>query len=222
MTNPVSSGYVPCPPAFLKHLRQVCDKHGILLVIDEVQTGFYRTGTYFATEHVPGLRADIMVFAKGVANGFPISGIVSNKSLMQKLDVGSMGGTYAGNAVACAAGVAAQDVFATEDIAGNVKKRSEQLYKALNDMATSPKTGHLITQVRGQGVSPPPRLGSMTCACVTITCPSADLWTCSSSCLLWNSVYLQTHSLTKVFNPTPTSHPTLANASKNTVSNVDC
>ena len=149
--NPVS-GYVPCPPAFLRHLREVCDKHNILLIVDEVQSGFYRTGTYYASEHTEGLRPDIMIFAKGVANGFPISGIVSNQAISAKLDPGSLGGTYAGNAVACAAGIATQEVFETEDIAGNVHRRSEQLFTALNSLASGEKTKHLICEVRGQGV----------------------------------------------------------------------
>ncbi|WWD17970.1 4-aminobutyrate transaminase [Kwoniella shandongensis] len=146
-------GYVPCPPAFLHYLREVCDKHGIKLVIDEVQTGFFRTGKYFAIDHItPSFRPDIMVFAKGVANGFPISGIVANKETMDTLDVGSMGGTYAGNAVACAAGVAAQDVYASGEIEANVAARSEQLYATLNKLATSSKTKHLIADVRGLGL----------------------------------------------------------------------
>ena len=157
-----SSGYVPCPPAFLNHLREVCDKHGIMLIIDEVQTGFFRTGTYFAAEHTPGLRPDIMIFAKGIANGFPISGIVANKAVTDQLDPGSLGGTYAGNAVACAAGVAAQDVFRSEDIAGNVAARSKQLYAGLNELAQSPKTKHLFAEVRGVGVSDTPNNGQKT------------------------------------------------------------
>ncbi len=96
-----------------------------------------------------------MIFAKGVANGFPLSGIVSNEEVMARLDVGSLGGTYAGNAVACAAGVAVQDVFQSEDVEGNVARRSEELYKGLNELKGSPKTGHLVAEVRGQGVSQP-------------------------------------------------------------------
>ncbi|WWC86148.1 uncharacterized protein L201_001021 [Kwoniella dendrophila CBS 6074] len=146
-------GYVPVPPAFLRHLRQVCDKHGILLVIDEVQSGFFRTGSYFAIEQlVPELRPDILVFAKGVANGFPISGIASNKEIFSKLDVGSMGGTYSGNAVACAAGIAAQEVYQQGDIQKNVEVRSKQLFKYLNGLASGEKTKHLISQVRGMGL----------------------------------------------------------------------
>ncbi|WVQ85429.1 4-aminobutyrate transaminase [Cryptococcus sp. DSM 104549] len=145
-------GYVPCPPAFMRHLRDVCDKHGILLVVDEVQTGFFRTGKYFAVDHIADFRPDILVFAKGVANGFPISGISSTKEIMGKLDVGSMGGTYAGNAVACAAGIAAQDVYASGEVEANVAARSEELYAVLNKLASSPKTKHLIADVRGVGL----------------------------------------------------------------------
>ena len=94
-----------------------------------------------------------MIFAKGIANGYPLSGIVSSKQLMETLDVGSLGGTYAGNAVACAAGVAVQEVFATEDVEGKVARRANQLYSGLEALASSEKTKHLIAQVRGQGVS---------------------------------------------------------------------
>lgn len=146
-------GYVPCPPAFLKHLRTVCDKHGIMLIVDEVQTGFMRTGKYFSVEHTEGFKPDALIMAKGLANGFPLSGLVTRKELSDKLEPGSFGGTYAGNAVACAAGIAAQEVFQTEDIEGNVAARSAQLYTALNKLAESPKTKHIISEVRGQGVS---------------------------------------------------------------------
>ncbi|KIR67649.1 4-aminobutyrate transaminase [Cryptococcus bacillisporus CA1873] len=145
-------GYVPCPPAFMKHLREVCDKHGILLVVDEVQTGFFRTGKYFAVSSIPDFRPDVLVFAKGIANGFPLSGIASTKKLMDTLDVGSLGGTYAGNAVACAAGIAAQEIYASGEIEKNVAARSEQLFTALNKLASSEKTKHLIADVRGVGL----------------------------------------------------------------------
>lgn len=146
-------GYVPCPPAFLKHLREICDQHGILLVADEVQTGFFRTGKYFAVEHTdPSFRPDVVIFAKGVANGFPLSGIASTKELMGKLDVGSLGGTYAGNAVACAAAIAAQDVYSSGEIEKNVEARSKQLFARLNSLAKDEKTKHLIADVRGLGL----------------------------------------------------------------------
>lgn len=94
-----------------------------------------------------------MTFAKGVANGFPLSGIASSKALMDKFEPGTMGGTYAGNPVACAAGVAVQDVLATGEVKANVAARSEQIFNALRALQASPKTGHLIADVRGKGVS---------------------------------------------------------------------
>jgi 4-aminobutyrate aminotransferase len=115
-------GYVPAPKEFLEGLRQVCDQHGILLIIDEVQSGFGRTGNWFAIEE-SGVRPDILIMAKGLANGFPLSGVVSRKELMDKLKPGSMGGTYAGNAVSCAAAVAVADVMKEEKILENVNER---------------------------------------------------------------------------------------------------
>ncbi|KAF8585939.1 hypothetical protein K439DRAFT_1632198, partial [Ramaria rubella] len=144
-------GYVPAPPAFLRGLREVCDKHGILLIIDEVQCGFGRAGKYFAIEY-SGVKPDIMIMAKGIANGFPLSGIVSRKELMDTQAPGSIGGTYAGNAVACAAAVACADVMKEENILGNVQARSVELFKALNELRTNPATAPYIADVRGQGL----------------------------------------------------------------------
>ena len=107
---------------FLRGVRELCDKHGILLIIDEVQSGFGRTGKMFNIEY-SGVRPDIMTCAKGLANGFPLSGVVSRKELTDKLKPGSMGGTYAGNAVACAAAVAVADAFKEERILENVQAR---------------------------------------------------------------------------------------------------
>jgi 4-aminobutyrate aminotransferase len=86
-------GYVPAPPSYLAGLRKICDDNGILLIFDEVQSGFGRTGKYFYTEH-SGVRPDIMVMAKGLANGFPLSGIVSRKELMDKQPPGSMASIF--------------------------------------------------------------------------------------------------------------------------------
>ncbi|OCF32130.1 4-aminobutyrate transaminase [Kwoniella heveanensis BCC8398] len=130
-------GYVPTPPAYIHHLRKLCDKHGILLVIDEIQTGFGRTGKTFAIEH-SGVIPDIMVYAKGFANGMPISGI---------------GGTYSGNVVACAAALATTRYMRTHDILGNVQARSEQLFKGLRDIqADQANGGWMIEEVRGKGL----------------------------------------------------------------------
>lgn len=82
-------GYIAAPTSYLEGLREVCDKHGILLIFDEVQCGFGRTGKYFASEY-SGVRPDILVMAKGLANGFPLSGIVSRKEIMDKQKPGTM------------------------------------------------------------------------------------------------------------------------------------
>ncbi|KAJ6595590.1 acetylornithine aminotransferase [Mycena vulgaris] len=142
-------GYVPAPPAFLAALRAVCDKHGMLLIVDEVQSGFARTGRMFAIEE-SGVRPDVLVIAKGLANGFPLSGVVSRKELTDKLVPGSMGGTYAGNAVSCAAACAVVDAMHEEDILTNVNARSAQLLAALRALQAAHPA--LILDVRGRGL----------------------------------------------------------------------
>ncbi|KAI8585337.1 acetylornithine aminotransferase [Geranomyces variabilis] len=144
-------GYVPASARYLRGLRDICDEHGILLIIDEVQSGFGRTGTYFAIEQA-GVRPDILIMAKGIANGFPLAGIASRKELMDRQTPGSMGGTYSGNAVSCAAAVACADVMQTEGILENVKARGEQLRSGLSTLQSHAKVGPLIGDIRGLGL----------------------------------------------------------------------
>jgi 4-aminobutyrate aminotransferase len=144
-------GYVPPPPGYFDAVRKICDKHNILLIFDEVQSGFGRTGKMFACEHW-GVRPDILVMAKGIANGFPLSGIASRKELMDMQKPGSMGGTYAGNAVSCAAGVAVLDAFKKESILDNVNIRGAELRKTLTDAQSDAKTSKLIYDIRGLGL----------------------------------------------------------------------
>ena len=145
-------GYVPAPPEFLHGVRQICDEHNVLFIADEVQSGMGRTGhQWFVQES--GVRPDILVFAKGIANGFPLSGIASSKKLMDLQKPGSMGGTYAGNAVACAAATATIKAFHEEKILDNVAARSKQIFSFLNDLKSSgTKAGNLIEDVRGSGL----------------------------------------------------------------------
>lgn len=122
--------------------------------MDEVQTGFGRTGKFFALQTIaPGLRPDIMTIAKGLANGFPLSGVVCNKETMDMLEGGSLGGTYAGNAVSCAAAVAVADVLATREFETNVAARSKQMFDILRKLQQDSATKGLIAEVRGVGVS---------------------------------------------------------------------
>lgn len=141
-------GYVVPPASFMKGLREICDKHGILLVLDEVQSGFGRTGKWFAFEHF-GIVPDIMTVAKGIASGMPLSGVFSRTDIMKKLDTGSIGGTYGGNAVACAAGVASVRAMKEEKMVENAAERGIQLMTGLRKLQEEyPQIG----DVRGKGL----------------------------------------------------------------------
>jgi 4-aminobutyrate aminotransferase / (S)-3-amino-2-methylpropionate transaminase / 5-aminovalerate transaminase len=106
-------GFIPAPPAFVEGLRAICDRHGIVLVADEVQTGFGRTGRLFAMEHY-GVEADLITLAKSIAAGLPLSGVVGRAEIMDFAHLGAVGGTYIGSPVALAAALAVLDVFAEE------------------------------------------------------------------------------------------------------------
>jgi len=108
-------GYYVAPPEFLKALRRICDAHGILLVADEVQTGFGRTGKMFAVEH-SGVAPDLVVLAKSLAGGFPLSALVGRAEVMDSVPPGGLGGTYGGNPLACAAALGVLDAFEEEGL----------------------------------------------------------------------------------------------------------
>ncbi|HZJ48244.1 MAG TPA: aminotransferase class III-fold pyridoxal phosphate-dependent enzyme, partial [Acidimicrobiia bacterium] len=108
-------GYVPATPGFLEGLRERCDRHGILLIIDEAQSGFGRTGRFWGHQHFD-VRPDVVITAKGLASGFPLSAIAASTELMGRGWPGSQGGTYGGNAVACAAAIATLDVIEEEGL----------------------------------------------------------------------------------------------------------
>lgn len=141
-------GYVPASTEFLAGLRERADRHGILLVLDEVQTGWGRTGKFWGHHHF-GVSPDILVTAKGIASGFPLSGIAASEELMSKAWPGSQGGTYGANAVACAAALATLDVIRREDLVGNAAARGEQLRGRLQGAA---ERHPAITDVRGLGL----------------------------------------------------------------------
>ncbi len=141
-------GYVVPPISFMKGLREIADKHGILLIFDEVQSGFGRTGKWFALEHY-GVLPDIMTVAKGIASGMPLSGVFSRLDLMRKWDVGSHGGTYGGNAVACAAGVATIRAMREEHMVENAAERGVQLMTGLRKLQEDFAE---IGDVRGKGL----------------------------------------------------------------------
>ncbi len=142
-------GYYPAPPGFLSGLRQICNKHGILLICDEIQTGFGRSGSMFACDWIDnGIAPDIITMAKGIANGFPLSAIGTRKELSNLQESGTMGGTYGGNAVACAAANAVFDVFQRDNIISNVQAREKQTH----NFATNIKYNSIIKDFRGRGL----------------------------------------------------------------------
>jgi 4-aminobutyrate aminotransferase/(S)-3-amino-2-methylpropionate transaminase len=106
-------GFVVAPPRFLRTLEAICHQHGILLVADEIQTGFGRTGKMFAVEHA-GIAPDLVVISKALAGGLPLSGVIGRADVMDAVPSGGLGGTYGGNPVACAAALAVLDVFEEE------------------------------------------------------------------------------------------------------------
>ena len=145
-------GYVPANQRFLEGLRERADAHGMLLVLDEVQTGFGRTGKFWGHDHFNdhfNARPDILVTAKGLASGFPLSGIAAPSALMEKAWPGSQGGTYGANAVACAAALATLDVIRDERLVDNSAERGAQLTQALQTVADKHER---ITDVRGLGL----------------------------------------------------------------------
>jgi 4-aminobutyrate aminotransferase len=126
-------GYVVPPPGFLSGLRDICDEYGIMLVIDEIQSGFGRTARWFGFEHF-GVTPDIMVVAKGLASGLPLAGVVASMELMERWQPGAEGGTYGGNAVACAAATATIQAMREEGMLANAEARGEQLMDGLQEL----------------------------------------------------------------------------------------
>lgn len=141
-------GYLPTPPSFLEGLRERADRHGIQLIFDEVQAGVGRMGKFWGHQYSTAT-PDILITAKGIASGFPISAIAASTETMSKGWPGSQGGTYGGNAVSAAAGVATLDVVRDEGLVENSRVRGEQLQAGLNDIqARFP----VIGDVRGKGL----------------------------------------------------------------------
>ncbi len=140
-------GFVVPPPDFLPALRALCDRIGALLIVDEVQTGFGRTGRFFATEHA-GIEPDLMVVGKSLAAGLPLAGVVGRREVFAPVHPGALGGTYPGNPVACAAALAVLDVIKEERLV----ERAGRLGVLLRDrLAALGRRYPLIGDVRGLG-----------------------------------------------------------------------
>jgi 4-aminobutyrate aminotransferase len=141
-------GYVVPPDGFLPALRAVADRHGILLIADEVQSGVGRTGRMWASEWTD-TRPDIVVMAKGIASGLPLSGIMASRELLEKFGPGAHGGTYGGNAVACAAALATLDVIAAEGLLDNARRQGDRLLSNLRRVTIG---NEHVAEVRGRGL----------------------------------------------------------------------
>ncbi len=123
-------GFYPVPDGFLASLRAICDQHGIVLIADEIQTGYGRTGRMFAVEHA-GVEPDIITVAKGIAGGFPIAAVVGRQAVMDGPEPGGLGGTYAGSPLGCAAALAVLDVIEKEGLLERSQEAGQRLVAGL-------------------------------------------------------------------------------------------
>lgn len=142
------AGYLPGTSEFFSALRELADEHGMLLIFDEVQAGVGRTGKFWAHEHF-SVDPDILIFAKGIASGFPISGIAARGEIMSKALPGSQGGTYSANAVSCAAAIETISVIKEEDLVGNSERLGRRLHDGLVQLA---QEFPVMGDVRGLGL----------------------------------------------------------------------
>jgi 4-aminobutyrate aminotransferase/(S)-3-amino-2-methylpropionate transaminase len=142
-------GFYPAPDAYLQALRKICDEHGIALICDEIQTGFGRTGKMFAIEH-SGVEPDLMTVAKAMAGGFPISALIGKRSIIDQPVPGSMGGTFGGNPVACAAAHAAISVIQDENLCARSAKIGARMVARLSELKARDDLAP-IGDVRGVG-----------------------------------------------------------------------
>lgn len=140
-------GYIVPPQRFMQGLRKICDEHGILLIFDEIQTGFGRTGKLFAYQHLD-FKPDILTSAKGIASGFPLSAVIGRKDLMESWPAGAHGGTFGGNPVACAASLAMIDLL-EGGLLDNAACMGTYLKSRLDDMKADYS---LIGDIRGLGL----------------------------------------------------------------------
>lgn len=140
-------GFLPAPPAFMQALRKLTERHGIVLITDEIQTGFGRTGTLFGFEH-SGVEPDLVTVAKSLAGGLPLSGVVGKAEIMDAPLPGGLGGTYGGNALACAAALGVLDAFEQDGLLARAEALGRQLGAGLERLAAAYRA---IGTVRGIG-----------------------------------------------------------------------
>ncbi|MBC7292016.1 MAG: aminotransferase class III-fold pyridoxal phosphate-dependent enzyme, partial [Actinotalea sp.] len=140
-------GFVVPAPGFLPALERWCREHGVLLVADEIQTGFARTGAMFACDH-EGVVPDLVTTAKGIAGGLPLAAVTGRAELMDAVHAGGLGGTYGGNPAACAAALATIEMYEREDLAGAARRIEELVVPRLRALA---ERAPQVAEVRGRG-----------------------------------------------------------------------
>jgi len=140
-------GFYIAPPEFLRALRELCDRHGIVMIADEIQTGFGRTGRMFAMEHA-GVEPDLMTVAKSLAGGFPLAGVIGKAAIMDAPAPGGLGGTYAASPVGCAAALAVLEAMEAEQLPDRANHIGELIIRRLRDLA---RRFPCIGDVRGLG-----------------------------------------------------------------------
>lgn len=143
-------GFNIVPFAFMKALRELCTKHGICFIVDEIQTGFARTGKMFAHEH-SGIEADMITVAKSLAGGFPLSGVIGKAEIMDAPAAGGLGGTYGGSPIGCAAANAVLDVMEEEKLVDRSNKIGKLMVDRLTEMKKRNAFGNRIGDIRGLG-----------------------------------------------------------------------
>jgi len=137
-------GFYPAPDGFLQQVRDVCDQHGIVMIMDEIQTGFARTGRLFASEYA-GVEPDLMTVAKGLAGGFPLSGVVGKAEIMDSVEPGGLGGTFGGSPIGCAAAHAVLDIIEREDLCTKALAIGEQVREWAEQLQSA---SHCIGDIR--------------------------------------------------------------------------
>ena len=150
IVEPVSGegGFIPFPDFYLKQLRELCDEHGIMMIVDEVQTGYGRTGKMFAIEH-SGVEPDIMTTAKSMGGGLPIAGVTGKAEIMDSVHAGGLGTTYGGNPIACAAALAVLDTFEEEDLLAKANALGDRVMSAMREIQE--RHPDFVGDVRGLG-----------------------------------------------------------------------
>jgi 4-aminobutyrate aminotransferase-like enzyme len=142
-------GFYVAPKELMVRLRKLCDEHGIVFIADEIQSGFGRTGKFFAMEHF-GVEPDLVTVAKSLAGGFPLAGVVGRAKIMDAPDPGGIGGTYAGNPVACAAALGVFEAFEKEGLMAKAEKQGKTIMERMKAIKAKNK-GMPIGDIRGLG-----------------------------------------------------------------------